>query len=234
MGTKNLRTTAYHPAANGMVERLHRQLKAAIKCHENDGWAEVLPIVLLGIRASIKEDMKASSSELLYGTTLRLPGEFFQSNTKESNSDFVKDLRRKMSQLKPVPGTRHGTRKTFIFKELSSLPFVFIRHDAVRGPLQPPNDGPFEVVQRSPKFYTVLVKGKQVNVSIDILKPVFVLGETTKKENVNNEEAGHGKDAEERQPQRPEQQPRRREEQARFNTRSGRRVRFPERLQAGF
>ena len=73
IGAKHLRTTAYHPAANGMVERLHRQLKAAIKCHENDGWAEVLPIVLLGIRTAIKEDLKASSSELLYGTTLRLP-----------------------------------------------------------------------------------------------------------------------------------------------------------------
>ncbi|XP_033229631.1 uncharacterized protein LOC117181172 [Belonocnema kinseyi] len=47
IGAKHLRTRAYHPAANGMVERLHRQLKAAIKCHENDEWAEVLPIVLL-------------------------------------------------------------------------------------------------------------------------------------------------------------------------------------------
>ncbi|XP_033225912.1 uncharacterized protein LOC117178597 [Belonocnema kinseyi] len=74
--------------------------------------------------------------------------------------------------------------------------------------------------------------GKQVNVSIDRLKPAFVLGETTKKENVNDEEAGHGNDAEEQQPQRPEQQPRRRKEQARFNTRSGRRVHSPERLQA--
>jgi hypothetical protein len=27
------RTTAYHPAANGLVERFHRTLKAAIMCH---------------------------------------------------------------------------------------------------------------------------------------------------------------------------------------------------------
>ena len=31
LGVKHTRTSAYHPASNGMVERLHRQLKAAIK-----------------------------------------------------------------------------------------------------------------------------------------------------------------------------------------------------------
>ena len=33
-GVMHLRMSAYHPASNGMVERLHRQLKAAIKCHD--------------------------------------------------------------------------------------------------------------------------------------------------------------------------------------------------------
>jgi hypothetical protein len=47
--TKHLRTTAYHPASNEMVERLHRQLKAAIKCHDTINRVEILPIVLLGI-----------------------------------------------------------------------------------------------------------------------------------------------------------------------------------------
>lgn len=35
-GTSHFRTTPYHPAANGMLER--RQLKAAIKCHNNSRW----------------------------------------------------------------------------------------------------------------------------------------------------------------------------------------------------
>ena len=233
VGTKHLRTTAYHPAANGMVERLHRQLKAAIKCYENDGWAEVLPIVLLGIRSAIKEDLKASSSELLYGTTLRLPGEFFQTSNKESTSDFVKDLRRKMRLLKPVPGTRHGTRKTFIFKELSSSPFVFVRHDAIRTPLQPTYDGPFEVAERAEKFYTLLIKGQRVKISIDRLKPAFLLQDETtlNKNEVENETIYNHDDIKDQQLQ---EQQRREEEPTRFNTRTGRKVRFPDRLQAGF
>ncbi len=51
------RTTPYHSAANGLVERLHRTLKAAIMCHADDQWTETLPLVLLGIRSAYKEDL---------------------------------------------------------------------------------------------------------------------------------------------------------------------------------
>jgi len=65
-GTTHLRTTAYHPEANGLVERLHRQIKAAIKCHETEAWTTVLPIIMMGIRAAWKEDLKATSAELIF------------------------------------------------------------------------------------------------------------------------------------------------------------------------
>lgn len=60
LGVKHLRTTAYHPASIGMVERRHRQLKAAIKYHDTCNWVGILPIVLLGIRTAIMEDLNAT------------------------------------------------------------------------------------------------------------------------------------------------------------------------------
>lgn len=36
LALRRIRTTAYHSAANGLVERLHRVFKAAIKCHNID------------------------------------------------------------------------------------------------------------------------------------------------------------------------------------------------------
>ena len=77
LGITHLRTTAYHPASNGMVERLQRQLKAAIKCHDTNNWVEILPMVLLGIRTAIKEDLDAAAVEMVYGTGIRLPTGFF-------------------------------------------------------------------------------------------------------------------------------------------------------------
>jgi cleavage and polyadenylation specificity factor subunit 1 len=74
-GIQLSRTTAHHPAANGLVERFHRTLKAAIMCHGDQQWTEALPLVLLGIRTSYKADLQASVAELVYREPLRIPGE---------------------------------------------------------------------------------------------------------------------------------------------------------------
>jgi cleavage and polyadenylation specificity factor subunit 1 len=59
-GTQLSRTTAHHPAANGLVESFHRTLKAAIMCHAVQQWTEALPLVLLGIHTSYTADLQAS------------------------------------------------------------------------------------------------------------------------------------------------------------------------------
>ncbi|GFR26477.1 hypothetical protein TNCT_441121 [Trichonephila clavata] len=65
-----------------MIERWHRQLKSAIKCLATEKWVEALPAALLGIQCSLKEDLKCSAAELVFGNTLRLLGEFLKSNTR--------------------------------------------------------------------------------------------------------------------------------------------------------
>ena len=88
LGTKHLHTTAYHPCANGMVERFHRQLKSALKGHPHqDHWTDALPLVLLGIRTSLKEDIGCTAAEIVYGSTLRLPGGFFSSQEAGASPD---------------------------------------------------------------------------------------------------------------------------------------------------
>lgn len=176
-GFKHRRTTAYHPACNGLVERFHRQLKAAIMCHADCNWVDTLPLVLLGIRSSFKDDLQTSSAELVYGEPLRLPGEFFQPTDTRSTdiSDFTSRLRQFASKLRPVPAARHNKDKIFIYKELTSCSHVFLRDDTLRGSLQPPYSGPYEVLDRSDKTFKVLVKGKSVTVSIDRLKPAYTL-----------------------------------------------------------
>ncbi|GFX42807.1 hypothetical protein TNCV_2931002 [Trichonephila clavipes] len=67
LGVQKCRTTGYHPQANGMIEELHRPLKSAIKCHATECWTEVLPIILLGLRASLKEDILCTPAELVLG-----------------------------------------------------------------------------------------------------------------------------------------------------------------------
>ena len=39
-------------------------------------WTETLPLVVLGIRTALKADLGCSVAEMVFGTTIRLPGEF--------------------------------------------------------------------------------------------------------------------------------------------------------------
>ena len=68
LGREQQRTTASHPAAKGLVERCHRQLKASlIALNSGADWIDHLPFVLLGIRTTIKTDLDTCSAELVYG-----------------------------------------------------------------------------------------------------------------------------------------------------------------------
>ncbi|CAK9804112.1 Transposon Tf2-11 polyprotein [Anthophora plagiata] len=223
IGSKHLRTTAYHPAANGMVERFHRQLKAAIKCHESAKWTETLPTVLLGIRSAWKEDLSATSAELVYGESLRLPGEFLSSQVaegREDASDFIHRLRNHFSKLSPTNASHHSVNRTFIFKDINTSTHVFIRTDSAKTILQPAYEGPYAVVRRGDKTFVVNIKGKEVTVSIERLKPAYILAENIPNPTIQQEQPVTRANITDNTPQ---VHPR--------VTRSGRRVRFPERLQ---
>ncbi|XP_064479173.1 uncharacterized protein LOC135392389 [Ornithodoros turicata] len=172
LGTHRVRTTSYHPQANGLVERFHRYLKASLSCaRERTQLFAALLTVPLGIRTALKQDIGASSAELVYGTSRRLPSEFFHPVRPEAAepSSFLRQLRLTVSQLCPSPTRRRLRNHPFISPELESCTHVFVRRDAVRKPLQPHFDGPFQVLHRYAKFYRVQINGRVDNISIDSL-----------------------------------------------------------------
>ncbi|GFT95897.1 integrase catalytic domain-containing protein [Trichonephila clavipes] len=130
LGVQKCRTTGYHPQANGMIEELHRPLKSAIKCHATEHWTEVLPIILLGLRASLKKDILCTPAELVFGTTIRLPGEMFDSSKPDDDvMNFVSKLKSHMQSLHPKPPKHHGKRPVFIHPRLLEATHVFLRRD---------------------------------------------------------------------------------------------------------
>ena len=175
LGCEHIRTTAYHPAANGLVERFHRQLKASLRAHEDPRWTERLPLTLLSIRSTIKEDLGCTAAELVYGTTLRLPGDLFQTPEAStvSPSTYAERLRQYMAQTKPQP-TRQHAWSAKVPHDLHTCSHVFVRCDATRRPLQAPYTGPYRVISRSDKFFVLDRNGRQDTVSIDRLKPAYL------------------------------------------------------------
>lgn len=59
-------------------------------CHPDDPWTELLPTILLGLRTYSEEDLKASSAEISYGTSLRLrlPNGYFTNEDMSADSQI--------------------------------------------------------------------------------------------------------------------------------------------------
>ena len=177
LGTDLHPTTAYHPQANGLIERNHRDLKAALKCRLNGpNWIDELPWVLLGLRTAPKEDLHSSSAELVYGSPLTVPGDFFPDSTPRSAPRELQQQRERVGNLRPIPTTAHGEAsiQSHVPSALNQAKFVFVRRDARKTPLQTPYDGPFEVLDRTPKHFTLQIGNQSDKISIDRLKPAYL------------------------------------------------------------
>ncbi|GFY60567.1 integrase catalytic domain-containing protein, partial [Trichonephila inaurata madagascariensis] len=61
--------------------------------HATPRWTQVLPFVLHGLRSVIKEDINANDADMVYGTTIRLPSNFFQDTGTNNVSEFVQQLK---------------------------------------------------------------------------------------------------------------------------------------------
>ncbi|GFS66918.1 integrase catalytic domain-containing protein [Nephila pilipes] len=133
-------------------------------------WPEAIP--LPDVRAETVAD-NLLKAELLYGENIRLPCDFFEDTKFQPQSEFVQKLKATMKQVKPIPFSYNCKQKPFVFKDLKNCSHVFVRTDIICQSLQLPYHGPYQVIKRSDKIFTLLIKNKNVNISIDRLKPCF-------------------------------------------------------------
>jgi hypothetical protein len=169
LGISHITTTAYHPQANGMVERAHRQIKEALRARLPQGdWPLHLPWVFFGLRAAPKEDSAISSAELVFGAPLTLPSETLERPELPSQA-----LMQWASQPQPL-STRPLTYEqdaVSVPSQLKSARFVYIRRGGVVPPLAPLYHDPFGVLEAGEKTFRLLIGGLEEVISVDCLKP---------------------------------------------------------------
>ncbi|XP_064470231.1 uncharacterized protein LOC135384982 [Ornithodoros turicata] len=187
LGTTRTRTTAYHPCANGLVERFHRQMKSCFRALRHpEKWASALPLILLHVRACLKPDLGCSAAELVFGTPLRLPADLVtqqppaSSETQPqatSHPEYVSLLRDVFKTLRPASPWFPSGRNSYVPAALAEATHVFLRAPAPRKSLDPPYTGPYRVISRSDKTMVLDLGGRQDTVSVDRVKPAFVENE---------------------------------------------------------
>lgn len=176
-------TTAYHPQSNGMIERFNKTLKIGIKCRENNDWSLILPSVLMGIRSSLILDSDFSAFQLVYGTEMKLPSDFFETTKQNMQlNKTVTILKNYMNNIKPIQSKFSNSRKMFVHPDLNSCKQVFIKQESIKG-LQSTYKGPFDIVKKYEKYFIINIKNKEEKISIDRLKPAYYISED---DNVSN------------------------------------------------
>ena len=172
LGFHHIRTTGYHPQSNGMIERFHRTLKSAIKTRKQN-WFISLPIVLLGYR------MTPNSSEFspftaVTGSFLLSPRPLISPADDSSSHEIINTFAKEMNSLdfsSFSAGTKHSSPASYIPTDLQKCSKVWLRTDRIRKSLEAPYTGPYEVVERSNKYFILKLPQGNSSVSIDRLKP---------------------------------------------------------------
>jgi len=122
---------------------------------------------------------RTTCESLISGTGVRFTPaftwEFFAPSSIECTdvTDFASRLRVHIGKLWPLPAPWHAALSTFTFKDPATASHIFVRQGALRGAPQAPCVGPYRVLHRGNKTYTIEILGAAINVSIDRLKPAL-------------------------------------------------------------
>ncbi|KAF2350629.1 Reverse transcriptase RNA-dependent DNA polymerase [Trinorchestia longiramus] len=165
--------------SNGLIERVNRDLKNASKSLDSrQDWIDRLSIVLPSLRSLYKQDQQVTASEMMYGKTLRLPGDIVNPNLSKpfsladqtSYAEYLKDCVRQIQYVFQRP-TNTSDRLNPAFQNST---YVYVCIDGVKPALTRPYEGPFRVLKRTPKYFIIEKFGKHDSVTINRIKTAYV------------------------------------------------------------
>ena len=96
-------------------------------------------------------------------------------NLKHTLNPLDSKQSKRFKKSRPTAPAKRINKHTFICQELKDAKYVFIRRGPQAGSWQSLYEGPYQVIERENKKFVVQVRGRKETVTIDQLKPAYVI-----------------------------------------------------------
>ena len=196
LGIEKSRTTPYHPASDGQVERFNRTIQQMLKSYVNenrDDWDEQLPYLCMAYRATPHESTGCSPNLMTFGSENNMPIDVIAGVPPDSRTElryptqYVQWLQQTLNHVYQF-ADKHlekSAKRQKNYYDLKSKPVKFKAGDYVwrwyppisRGKLSKGWVGPCRVIE-SPTEVNCIIKlnpddQKTTRVHINSLKPFY-------------------------------------------------------------
>ena len=173
LGINHRQTNAYHPQANGFIERIHRMLKSSIRSLDDPAdWQRSLPYFTLQLNNQVSGKNCFTPFQITFGKAGKLPGVLVP-NASEVEQQFSETNVKIFMDLMLCHNTNQRPLRDnhpYLERDLFTVPSCWVRDDSVKSPVAPLYRGPYEVLTRGPKTFVLSIEGKTHSISVDRLK----------------------------------------------------------------
>ena len=175
LGINHLRTTAYHPQCNGLIERFHRTFKTSLRIlTNNSAWTKALPYVLLGWRNTPSKTTSTSPAQLLFGSSITMPNELVELSSNTTLAELDQARNHFLSLDSNPEFSASHSYKPFVPRDLHNATHIWIRKSTDTS-LSPRYSGPYRLLNIENNVAYVNIDGIEQTISVSRIKPAFFL-----------------------------------------------------------
>ena len=164
LGTKLIRSSAYHPQTDGQTERVNQILEDMLRAcviHYDKNWDKYLSLAEFLYNNSYQASLKMAPFEALYGRRYRTPLSWSQTGERKVfGPNLVIEAEEKVKVVQENLRIAQARQKSYFDKRRKPLKFnvgdnVYLRvsptrgvqHFGIKGKLSPRYIGPYEVIE---------------------------------------------------------------------------------------